>query len=441
MSCLASLPRRAACSLSCSSLPAVARDSLILNPRSATSWPRSFQPAKKSFHSTRICLSGSVPSSSSRLSYSVAVSSSGKGRRFHPLRNTYNFDPAVHDALGLITQEQNPSLRYKLRPDSGADAFFVSNIGQHDPNTAVAFAVADGVGGWEESRVDPGDFSHGLCSYMAESALAWDTSSAENQLRAKYLMQMGYDQVIADQFIRAGASTASVGVAWDDGRVELANLGDSGFVLLRSAAVHHYSIPQTHGFNTPYQLSIIPPRMRAQAAIFGGTYLEDYPRDAAVTDLRMQHGDVLMLASDGVFDNLNNQDILKLVTRQMVLTGAWTLDESGGIKPSDGLGKLTKRGGLAGVLSAPSSNNTNAAAPTEMPDKHHENNPLQDYTLSSLMSATITGRAKLASLDRRRDSPFAKEYQRVYPFDHYRGGKVDDICVLVMIAVNEDVTT
>lgn len=313
----------------------------------------------------------------------------------------------------------------------------MSNIGQHDPQTAVAFAVADGVGGWEESRVDPGDFSHGLCSYMAESALAWDTSSVNKQLRAKQLLQMGYDRVNADQFIRAGASTASVGVARDDGRVELANLGDSGSVLLRSAAVHQYSVPQTHGFNTPYQLSIIPPRMRAQAAIFGGAYLEDYPRDAAVTDLHMQHGDVLMLASDGVFDNLNNQDILKLVTRQMVLTGAWTLDESGGIKASnDGLGKLTKRGGLTGVLSAPSSNiDKSSNANTSAAD--NDNNTLHDFTLPSLISATITGRAKLASLDRRRDSPFAKEYQRVYPFDHYRGGKADDICVLIMVAVNE----
>lgn len=407
---LSSLSRRAACSLTCSSLPAVARNRLA--PGSS-----------RSFRLARTFSSASTSSSPGRISYNVAVSCSGKGRRFHPLRSTHVFDPTSQEALGLITREQNPSAREKLRPDSGADAFFVSRIGQDDPEHTVAFAVADGVGGWEESRVDPGDFSHGLCSYMAESALA----SSGNTLRAKDLMQMGYDQVLADQFIRAGASTASVGIAGDDGRVELANLGDSGSVLLRSAAVHHYSIPQTHGFNTPYQLSVIPPRMRAQAAIFGGAYLEDYPRDAAVTDLRMQHGDVLMLASDGVFDNLNNQDILKLVTRQMVLTGAWTTDESSGaIKAADNLAQLARRGGLAGVLSG----NTNNAG------KHDDtNNALQEYTLSSLLSASITGRAKLASLDRRRDSPFAKEYQRHYPYDHYRGGKADDICVLVLIAV------
>lgn len=414
---VSSLSRRAACSLTCSSLPAVARNRLVPGPS------RSFRLARTYSSTSTSSSTSSSSSTKGRISYSAAVSCTGKGRRFHPLRNTHVFDPTTDEALGLITREQNPSARAKLRPDSGADAFFVSRIGQDDPEHSLAFAVADGVGGWEESRVDPGDFSHGLCSYMAESALA---ASSASSLRAKDLMQKGYDDVHADQFIRAGASTASVGVANEDGRVELANLGDSGSVLLRSAAVHHYSIPQTHGFNTPYQLSIIPPRMRAQAAIFGGAYLEDYPRDAAVTDLYMQHGDVLMLASDGVFDNLNNQDILKLVTRQMMLTGAWATHEpSGAIKAADDLAQLARRGGLAGVFSS----STTKQAQGDV------DNALKEYTLASLLSASITGRAKLASLDRRRDSPFAKEYQRHYPYDHYHGGKADDICVLILIAV------
>ena len=421
------LPGRACCRPSCSSLRAVARDRLILFSGQ--------QSLPRFFHSTPARASDSQdPSSSSRISYRVAVSSSGKGRRFHPFRNAHTFDPSVHDALGLVTKESNPLIRRRSRPDSGADAFFVSKVGHdltsggHD-NGAVAFAVADGVGGWEESRVDPADFSHGLCGYMAQSALSW--SSPAEQLRPKNLMQMGYDQVVADEWIRAGASTASVGVAWDDGRVELANLGDSGSVLFRSAAVQHYSAAQTHGFNTPYQLSIIPSRMRAQASIFGGAYLEDYPRDAAVTSLHMQHGDVLMLATDGVFDNLNNQDILKLVTRQMTLTGAWTgAPPTYAIGPSDQLDKLSKPGGLTDILSPPpNSNNANT--------KNDDSGRYKSFTLSSLLATTITGNAKIASLDLRRDSPFAKQYQRYYPFDHYRGGKVDDICVLVVVAVDE----
>ncbi|KAF5858485.1 hypothetical protein ETB97_004326 [Aspergillus alliaceus] len=415
---------RRACGSACSSLQSVATDRLL----ASTSWPRSspiaffFPPPRRlsrAFHSTR-----SLDSTPSRISYRVAASSSGKGSRFHPAKNTSDFNPHLHRALGVATDVKSAAIRRQRRPDSGEDAFFVSQVGQHN-NGAIAFAVADGVGGWSESRVDPADFSHALCGYMAETALDWDVSA--EQLRAKNLLQAGYDQVVADESICAGGSTASVGVGLGDGRVELANLGDSGSVLLRLAAVHHYSLPQTHGFNTPYQLSIIPPRMRKQASIFGGSFLEDFPRDAAVTTLHMQHGDVLLLATDGVFDNLNNQDILKLITSRMVLTGAWTATPDVGIKPSVDLDQLTGPEGLSSLISS----NPDQSQHHRTTTKNHM------YSLQSLLAATIAGEAKIASVDMRRDGPFAKEAQRYYPGDWYRGGKVDDIAVLAVVAVEE----
>ncbi|KAJ5218261.1 uncharacterized protein N7498_000360 [Penicillium cinerascens] len=386
--------------------------------------------SRRSFHSTPERFS---TSRSPRISYRVAVSSSGKGRRFHPLKNAYNFNPSTSNVIG-VTKDKNPSTRRRGRPDSGEDAFFVSRVGSGEhagSEDAVAFAVADGVGGWTESRVDPADFSHGLCGYMADTALAWDEPA--DKLRPKQLLQTGYDQIVADPAVKAGGSTASVGVALPDGRVELANLGDSGSVLLRRAAVHHYSIPQTHGFNTPYQLSIIPPRMRAQASVFGGAFLEDFPRDAVVTNVQMQHGDVLMLATDGVFDNLNNQDILKLVTSRMILTGAWTAAPDIAVSVSDSLAALTVPGGLAETFYPPSSSDFTSKGGSNELSKRLETT----LTLQSLLAASIAGEAKLASVDFRRDGPFAKEAQRYYPGDYYRGGKVDDICALVLVAVDE----
>ncbi|KAJ5777069.1 hypothetical protein N7520_000315 [Penicillium odoratum] len=432
----------------CSSTCSLQTLSSISAPQSAFSflrrpiWSFASQNAlnrefRKSYHSSPNRRSDPPP----RISYRVAVSSSGKGRRFHPLKNAYNFDPSVSDAIG-VSIDKNPEIRRRSRPDSGEDAFFVSRIGtlthrqgqNADVPEAVAFAVADGVGGWTESRVDPADFSHGICGYMADTALAWDQTA--DKLRPKQLLQSGYDQVVADPMIKAGGSTASVGVALPDGRVELANLGDSGSVLLRLAAVHHYTTPQTHGFNTPYQLSLIPPRMRAQAEVFGGAYLEDFPRDASVTNVQVQHGDVLILATDGVFDNLNNQDILKIVSSRMILTGAWMTTEDYGISVSDNLRELTVPGGLA-----------SAFPPSEPSKPHHgskeiekeASHPESTLTLQSLLAASIAGEAKIASVDFRRDGPFAKEAQRYYPGDYYRGGKVDDICALVLLAIDESI--
>ncbi|RAL09246.1 type 2C protein phosphatase PTC7 [Aspergillus homomorphus CBS 101889] len=444
-----------ACSSACRSLHIVARESLLgsfATPKKSSAYRLTSQssfylPApsrspssadyRRAFHTTAPL---SSQSATPRISYRVAASSSGKGRRFHPAKNSYDFNPELHEAIGVATDTQDPALRRKRRPDSGEDAFFVSKVG-HGDSGAIAFAVADGVGGWAESRVDPADFSHALCGYMAQSALAWD--SPAEQLRSKHLLQVGYDQVVADKSVPAGGSTASVGVGLEDGRVELANLGDSGSVLLRLAAVHHYSVPQTHGFNTPYQLSIIPPRMRAQASIFGGGFLEDFPRDAAVTNLQMQHGDILVLATDGVFDNLNNQDILKLVSSRMVLTGAWTSTPEAGILPSADLQQLTGPDGLAPLLPASSPSSSSSSSDTaSSSSKSTTSSKTRDqvYTLQSLLAATIAGEAKLASMDVRRDGPFAKEAQRYYPGDWYRGGKVDDISVVVVVAVEEGYT-
>jgi len=425
-----------ACSSTCSlqTLAAAQRAvflSTLVRPSFLATSRRALDPGtRRAFHSTSDRCSASP---SSRISYRIAVSSSGKGRRFHPLKNAYNFDPSASDVIG-VTKDRNPSTRRRGRPDSGEDAFFVSRVGSGDQagsEGAVAFAVADGVGGWTESRVDPADFSHGLCGYMAETALAWDQSV--DKLRPKQLLETGYDQIVADPAVKAGGSTASVGIALPDGRVELANLGDSGSVLLRRAAVHHYSTPQTHGFNTPYQLSIIPPRMRAQASVFGGAFLEDFPRDAAVTNLQMQHGDVLMLATDGVFDNLNNQDILKLITSRMILTGAWTAAPDTAVGVSNSLAALTVPGGLAETFHPPSSSDSTSKEDSKEFSKRLKST----LTLQSLLAASIAGEAKLASVDFRRDGPFAKEAQRYYPGDYYRGGKVDDICALVLVAIDE----
>jgi protein phosphatase PTC7 len=119
----------------------------------------------------------------------------------------------------------------------------------------------------------------------------------------------------------------------------------------------------------------------------------------------------------------------------MLHTGAWTASTSPntGITPADpeALDRLTGPEGLSSLI--PSSSTSESASnkkPATASNPHD-----QTYTLQSLLAATIAGEAKLASMDLRRDSPFAKEAQRYYPGDYYRGGKVDDIAVLVIVAV------
>ncbi|KAI9812102.1 MAG: hypothetical protein M1832_000613 [Thelocarpon impressellum] len=245
---------------------------------------------------------------------------------------------------------------------------------------------------------------------MAKIAQEFEANSEVKQLRPSKLLQAGYVEVVYDRSIYAGGSTACVAVARDDGVMDVANLGDSGFVHLRLNAVQHHSEPQTHAFNTPYQLSLVPPRQLAQSRAFGGMPLQDLPKDASVTSHKTRNGDVLVFASDGVWDNLSSQDLLRLVSRHMTAADAWTPGEAG-ITVGKRLGELTE-----GI----DERESDAAGPRN---------------LQSTLASAIAGEAKHASVNAKLDGPFAKEMQRLYPEDNYRGGKADDICVVVAIVV------
>ncbi|KAM3433525.1 hypothetical protein NHJ13734_006407 [Beauveria thailandica] len=364
-----------------------------------------------------------------RFSYNIAASFIAKDRPFDASTHVFHFNP--------YNRIQPPRHRRRSsRPESGHDAFFASRV--HETGGAVAFGVADGVGGWVDSGVDPADFSHGFCDYMASAAwehqpaaAAADTTSAAtpaNSLSARRLMQLGYDAICADKSVLAGGSTACVAVASPDGRLDIANLGDSGFLQLRLNAVHSYSEPQTHAFNTPFQLSIVPPSVAARMAAFGGTQLSDLPRDADVTSHRLRHGDVLVLATDGVLDNLFNQDVLRVASRVMGATGAWTVGDGGQIQVAENLDAIVW-------------------SPVKLAQSRGGNTRLQHQqseravTLQSLLATELVLAAKRASVNTKQDGPFAKEVQKYYPQENWHGGKIDDICVVAVVVVEDPVST
>ncbi|KAM3468052.1 hypothetical protein MY5147_008315 [Beauveria neobassiana] len=366
-----------------------------------------------------------------RFSYNIAASFIAKDRPFDASTHVFHFNP--------YNRIQPPRHRRRSsRPESGHDAFFASRV--HETGGAVAFGVADGVGGWVDSGVDPADFSHGFCDYMASAAwepqpaaaAAADTTSAAaatpaNSLSARKLMQLGYDAICADKTVLAGGSTACVAVASPDGRLDIANLGDSGFLQLRLNAVHSYSEPQTHAFNTPFQLSIVPPSVAARMAAFGGTQLSDLPRDADVTSHRLRHGDVLVLATDGVLDNLFNQDVLRVASRVMGATGAWTVGDAGQIQVAENLDAIVRS---PIKLAQSRGGNTRQQQQSE-----------RTVTLQSLLATELVLAAKRASVNTKQDGPFAKEVQKYYPQENWHGGKIDDICVVAVVVVEDPVST
>ena len=79
-----------------------------------------------------------------------------------------------------------------------------------------------------------------------------------------------------------------------------ASIGDSGFVLLRHGRVLHRSDLQRTG-RIVKQLAVIPPHLQGPIHRF----CDDRPSDSTLSCHRIQAGDLLIVASDGLLDNLS----------------------------------------------------------------------------------------------------------------------------------------
>lgn len=149
-------------------------------------------------------------SPSAPFTYRLGASSSSKSKSLKNPSHGENFFsyPLIPDSPSYFTSTK----RY-----SGEDAFFMSHVARS--NRHVVFGIADGVGGWQDQGIDPSHFSQGLCKYMAEAV---SRPENEEDLRPKNVLQKGYDQVMKDDKIVAGGSTACVAAIEPRGAMEVA---------------------------------------------------------------------------------------------------------------------------------------------------------------------------------------------------------------------------
>ena len=208
----------------------------------------------------------------------------------------------------------------------GADSFFYSH---------KAAGIADGVGEWEwRFKLDPRKFAEQLMRGCLLASNKHDDHSSESvEERAVSVLSEGFN--FASAF---GSSTACVVVMDDMGeKIGIANLGDSGCLHFRKQFLTNAmsmtcvmkTRDQQHAFNMPFQLSRLPKPEHydelAQDPIYtelvttirslSGRQLSkiDKPRDCDVYSSSVMEGDLIILATDGVLDNLWSYDILSVV--------------------------------------------------------------------------------------------------------------------------------
>ena len=156
--------------------------------------------------------------------------------------------------------------------------------------------VADGVGGYRRRGVDAGAFARQLmASALAKVELAARPGKVR-RLRPEGVLERAYESMV----IRGtpGASTAVV-LSLHRSTLRWAYIGDSAFAVLRGGRIVHRSTAQQRRFNCPYQLNADDRGDSLDEAEVGGMPVED--------------GDVVVAGTDGLFDNVRDDQLARAV--------------------------------------------------------------------------------------------------------------------------------
>jgi protein phosphatase PTC7 len=203
---------------------------------------------------------------------------------------------------------------YSKRDKGGEDA-----LATHEG----MLAVADGVGGWNEVGVDPAKYSNELCANIKREFLK---SGHQNYAHLKKIFIEAVNQT------RAMGSCTFVMCTLDLEKEYLhaLNMGDSGYMLVRGKSQNENITPnkalnsilnknnptqnnkiseifdiiarseeQQHSFNFPYQV---------------GSQGDD-PNQSETFIHNFKENDILILATDGLWDNLYEYQILNILQR------------------------------------------------------------------------------------------------------------------------------
>lgn len=168
----------------------------------------------------------------------------------------------------------------------GEDAFFASS-------KDGAFGIADGVGGWKHEGIDP--------SLYPRKLIASCNAGAATHADPLMILKQAYAEAHAP-------GSCTVALARLDGDVlRVASLGDCGIKVVRGGRVIFASEVQEHKFNQPFQLG--SPKF----------LVGDTPSDARRYAVAMEKGDIAVMGSDGLWDNLWDHELESVLEKAGVV--------------------------------------------------------------------------------------------------------------------------
>lgn len=239
----------------------------------------------------------------------------------------------------------------------GEDSYFYCE-GRHH---LFGMGVADGVFMWREAGIDSG--------LMSQALMRKSQAMIQSGIEDVYTVLDSTSRSVIEDGLKGSCTASLLTINQASGQLHAANLGDSGFMVLgpRHGSRGQNTVPELevkfrtvqleHEFGRPYQIGH---HEHASSA-----------SDADLASFYMCRGDLVVMGSDGLLDNVHESSISAALT-QLLAQGAGP----------------------------------------------------------SRMVQELVRMAYEASIDRKRDTPYAREASEAFNMV-YNGGKKDDITVLV----------
>ncbi|XP_023634220.1 probable protein phosphatase 2C 62 isoform X2 [Capsella rubella] len=151
--------------------------------------------------------------------------------------------------------------------------------------------IADGVSQWSFEGINKGMYSQELMS-NCQKIISDETAKIIDPVQ---VLHRGVNETKS-----SGSSTALI-AHLDNNELHIANIGDTGFMVIRDGTVYQKSSPMFHHFCFPLQI----------------TQGCDVLKLAEVYHVNLEEGDVVIAATDGLFDNLYEKEIVSIVCRSL----------------------------------------------------------------------------------------------------------------------------
>ncbi|CAF0817232.1 unnamed protein product [Rotaria sordida] len=189
----------------------------------------------------------------------------------------------------------------------GDDAGFTM---RHNQQTFLG--ISDGAGGNSMYGFDPRLFSESLMRHCSDLAHTGKYATTE----PKRLLCHAFDRVQIENCF--GSATACVlGIDCGTGQLNSVNIGDSGYVIVRKGRVVYRSRSQKMNGDCPRQLDVYP--WTASLRRKGLNYTQISSLDAICQNFQLTLDDIIILSTDGLFDNVPDQLIERILSKNHLL--------------------------------------------------------------------------------------------------------------------------